>query len=155
MSVYLQKASVQQAEIIRKMQTEAFAGLLEKYQDHDISPAAESLERVREKFEQPGSAYYFIMEEETVVGAVRVVDRSDGSRKRISPIWIMPAYRNRGYAQQAFARIEQLYGPDHWCLDTILQEEGNIHLYEKLGYRRTGKIDHIHENMDIVFFEKN
>ena len=40
-------------------------------------------------------------------------------------------------------------------LDTILQEEGNCYLYEKLGYKRTGKIEHINERMDIVYYEKN
>ena len=67
----------------------------------------------------------------------------------------MPEFRNKGYAQQAILAAEQLYGSDNWKLDTILQEEGNIHLYEKLGYRRTGKIDKINDAMDIIFFEKN
>ena len=36
----------------------------------------------------------------------------------------------------------------------ILQEKGNLHLYEKLGYHQTGKIENINERMDIVFYEK-
>ena len=50
---------------------------------------------------------------------------------------------------------ERLYGKDHWCLDTILQEKGNLHLYEKMGYHRTGKVEHINDRMDIVFYEKD
>ena len=94
------------------------------------------------------------MADNSRVGAVRVIDKKDGSRKRISPIWIMSEFRNKGYAQQAIEELERLYGSDNWCLDTILQEKGNIHLYEKVGYHRTGKIEHINERMDIVFFEK-
>lgn len=67
----------------------------------------------------------------------------------------MPEFRNKGYVQKAILAAEQLYGSDNWKLDTILQEEGNIYLYEKLGYRRTGKIDKINDAMDIIFFEKN
>lgn len=89
------------------------------------------------------------------VGAVRVIDKQDGSRKRISPIWIMKEYRNKGYAQQAIRAVEKIYGSDHWCLDTILQEKGNLYLYEKLGYHRTGKVDRINDRMDIVYFEKD
>lgn len=137
------------------MQVEAFSAMLEKYRDYELSPAAESLERITEKFEQPWTTYYFITENEINVGAVRVVDKADGSRKRISPIWVMPQFRNKGYAQQAMIELEKLYGPDNWCLDTILQEKGNIHLYEKMGYLKTGKTEHINERMDIVFFEKN
>ena len=50
---------------------------------------------------------------------------------------------------------EKMYGSNHWCLDTILQESGNLHLYEKMGYHRTGKIQKINDRMDIVFYEKD
>ena len=84
-----------------------------------------------------------------------MVDKKDGSRKRISPLWIMKEFRGRGYAQDAIRAVEELYGTDNWCLDTILQEKGNLHLYEKMGYKKTGQIEHINDRMDIVFYEKN
>lgn len=40
-------------------------------------------------------------------------------------------------------------------LDTILQEEGNLHLYEKLDYHQTGRVDKIKDRMDIVYYEKD
>lgn len=137
------------------MQVEAFSDLLKKYQDFDISPAAESVDKVMARFEQPWTRYYYIMAGGIKVGAVRVIDKQDGSRKRISPIWIMKEYRNKGYAQQAIRAVEKIYGSDHWCLDTILQEKSNLYLYEKLGYHRTGKVDRINDRMDIVYFEKD
>ena len=154
-NIKLKPVTKQDIETVWRMQIEAFSELLEKYQDYDMSPAAESMEKVLARFEQPWTTYYFIMAEDEKVGAVRVVDKKDGSRKRISPIWIMKEYRNKGYAQQAIVEAEKIYGPDHWCLDTILQEEGNLHLYEKLGYHRTGRIDKINDRMDIVFYEKD
>lgn len=155
MAVTLRKATREDLETLWKMQTEAFSELLNKYQDYDMSPAAESLEKLTAKFEQPWTTYYFIVEQDTVVGAVRIVNKNDESRKRIAPIWIMDAFRNKGYAQQAMTELEKIYGSDHWCLDTILQEKGNLHLYEKMGYVQTGKVEHINEKMDIVFYEKN
>ena len=142
-------------ETVWKMQVEAFSDLLEKYQDHDMSPAAESIDKVLARFEQPWTTYFFIMANNEKVGVVRVVDKKDGSRKRISPIWIMPEYRNKGYAQQAILAAEKKYGSNHWCLDTILQEKGNLHLYEKLGYHQTGRIDRVNDRMDIVYYEKD
>ena len=44
--VELLRSGEKDAAMIRDMQKEAFAGLLEKYQDHDTSPANESLERI-------------------------------------------------------------------------------------------------------------
>lgn len=140
---------------IWKMQTEAFSDLLDKYRDYATSPAAESFDKIMARFEQPWTVYYFISANNVNVGAIRIVDKKDGSRKRISPIWIMPEYRNRGYAQAAIKKAEEKYGSDHWCLDTILQESGNIHLYDKMGYHRTGRIDKINDMMDIVYFEKD
>ena len=155
MVVELVPAKKEDIETLWKMQVEAFSDLLDKYQDYDLSPAAESFDKVMARFKQPWTKYYFIVSGAIKVGAIRVVNRQDGSRKRISPIWIMPEYRNKGYAQQAILAAEKIYGPDHWCLDTILQEKGNLHLYEKLGYHQTGRVDKVNDRMDIVYYEKD
>ncbi len=155
MSVILKKADREDMHDMWEMQVEAFKGLLEKYHDYDMSPAAESYERILQKYDSEGTTYYFIFSDGINVGGIRIVDKKDGSRKRISPLWIMPEYRNKGLARQAIIEAESIYGEDNWSLDTILQEEGNIHLYEKLQYKRTGKIDKISDLMDIVYFEKN
>ncbi len=155
MSVELVPVKREEIETVWKMQLEAFSGLLEKYQDYDISPGAEPVDNVIARFEQPWSTYYFILAENAKVGVIRIIDKKDGSRKRISPIWIMAEYRNKGYAGQAIRAAETLYGENNWCLETILQEKGNCHLYEKLGYHQTGRIDKISDCMDIVYYEKD
>ena len=154
-NIALRAATEEDVQTIWEMQVKAFSELLEKYQDYDTSPAAESIEDVMARYRQPWTTYYFIIAGNETVGVIRVVDKKDGSRKRISPIWIMQEYRNKGYAQAAVIAAEQIYGPDHWSLDTILQEKGNLHLYEKMGYRQTGKIETINDRMDILYYEKN
>lgn len=133
---------------------EAFSDLLEKYRDYDISPANEPMSRIVERMEQPFTYYYFIMDGDTAVGAVRVVDMKDGSPKRISPIFIMKEHRGKGFAKAAIRAVEELHGADNWALDTILQEEGNCRLYEKMGYRRTGDTQVINDRMTLVFYGK-
>ena len=50
---------------------------------------------------------------------------------------------------------ESLYpNAGRWELDTILQEQKLCHLYEKMGYRKTGKTQRIKDGMDIVFYAK-
>ena len=154
MDIYLKRIDMSDCEKLWKMQVEAFSGLLEKYHDYDISPANEPLSRVEERLRQPFTYYYYIMYGETAVGAVRVVDKKDGSAKRISPVFIMEPYRGKGFAQAAIKAAEELHGSDNWNLDTILQEEGNCRLYEKMGYRRTGRQEIINDRMAIVFYEK-
>lgn len=155
MSVLLIEAKEEDIETIWRMQTEAFRGLYEKYQDTETSPATESVGKIKMRFEMPDSKYYFIKAGNDIVGVIRIINPKDGSLKRISPLWIMNEYRGKGYAQQAIREAERMYGSHNWCLDTILQEEGNIHLYEKMGYKRTGSIMKINDRMDIVFFEKD
>ena len=154
-AVSLRVVAKDDMQTIWKMQIEAFSDLLHKYRDYDMSPGAESFEKVMARYEQPWTTYYFIVAGNNNVGAIRIIDKKDDSRKRISPIWIMPVHRNRCYAQAAITAAEQIQGSRHWCLDTILQETGNLHLYEKMGYHRTGKIDKINDRMDIVYYEKD
>ena len=154
-NVELIPAAEDDMRTIWEMQVRAFSGLLYKYQDYELSPAAESFEKVMARYRQPWTKYYFIVAGDETVGALRVVDKKDGTRKRICPMWIMPEHRNKGYAQAAITAAEKIHGSDHWCLDTILQEKGNLHLYEKMGYRQTGQIEKINGRMDIVYYEKD
>ncbi len=152
--VQLSRAGVQDAQVLHRMQVEAFAGHLETYRDYGTNPGAESIDRVRAKLEQEYTYFYYIVSDGVRVGAVRVVDRNDGGRKRISPLFILPEYRNRGYAQAAIREVEHLHGADGWSLGTILQEPGNCHLYEKLGYRRSGEQTVVNERLTVVGYEK-
>ena len=151
----LVRANVSDCEKIWSLQIEAFADLLAKYQDYETSPGNEPKENIQAKLLDEFTFFYFIYLEDEIAGAVRVVDRKNGNRKRIAPIFIMKKFRNRGLAQKTFKEIEKIHGSKNWMLDTILQEAGNCYLYEKLGYQRTGKIEHINERMDIVYYEKN
>ena len=151
----LVRATVNDCEKIWSLQIEAFADLLAKYQDYETNPGNEPKENIQAKLLDEFTFFYFIYLEDEIAGAVRVVDRKNGNRKRIAPIFIMKKFRNRGLAQKTFKEIERIHGSDNWMLDTILQEAGNCYLYEKLGYQRTGEIENINERMDIVYYEKN
>lgn len=56
--------------------------------------------------------------------------------------------------QKAILLCEKMHGNKCWELDTILQEAQNCHLYEKMGYRQTGKTEVINERLTLVFYEK-
>ena len=151
----LVRANISDCEKIWNMQIKAFADLLEKYQDYETSPGNETREIVEAKLSQDFTYFYYIYDEDSLVGAIRVVDKKDGSRKRVAPIFIMKEFRNKGLAQRAFGEIERIHGNDNWQLDTIFQEKGNCHLYEKLGYVKTGMVEKINDRMDIIYYEKN
>ena len=76
-------------------------------------------------------------------------------RSVFGPIFILTEYQSFGYAQEAIRQAEAEY-PESilWELETILQEPKIRHLYEKMGYRRTGKTERIRDGMDLVYYEK-
>ena len=121
MIIKLLPARFDDLNTILQMQINAFSELYAKYQDTKTSPATEKYEDILYRFNQSETIYYFIMSGSKKVGMIRVVDFKDGvTRKRISPIFIMSEYRNKGYAQQAIKEAERIHGKRHWKLDTIL-----------------------------------
>ncbi len=150
--VTLIRFTIGEADELLSLQQRGFADIYEKYRDNATSPVNEPLERLTWKIET--SHFYRIVAEGGTVGAIRVVYSPDGSMKRLSPLFILPEHRGKGYAQAAILAAEDIHGHSGWNLGTIAQEERNIHLYEKMGYRATGEHKSINENMTIVFFEK-
>ncbi len=155
METKLVRIGIQDAEKLWKMQVKVFDDLYKKYQDTETSPAAEGIDKIRMRLNQTFTYYYFIEVDDITVGAIRVVDKKEVEKaKRISPIFIMNEYRNKGYAQKAIQLVEEIHGSLHWELDTILQEKGNCYLYEKLGYRQTEKTEKINDKLTLVFYRK-
>lgn len=156
MSIQLSRICIDDAEELWRMQVEAFQDLYAKYQDTETSPATEKVDKIIMRLEQWFTYYYYIQVDGITVGAIRVIDgKKPGKSKRISPIFILKQYRNKGYAQMAIKLVEELHGKDNWELDTILQEKGNCHLYEKTGYYQTGETEQINDKLTLVFYKKD
>lgn len=155
MEISLFKSGVNEASVIHEMQIKAFMPLLNKYQDYETSPANESIGRTIDRFNQTFTDYYLIKQDNMSVGAIRIV-RKENKIYRVSRIFVLPEYQGKGIAQKVFSMIEDIYNDSlGWELDTILQEQGNCYLYEKLGFRKTGQTKQINDKMTLVFYEKH
>ena len=151
MCIELRKATLNDSETLWQMQVIAFEELLKKYQDYKTNPASEKIQRTIERLSMPETYYYFIAYENEISGAIRVVDLKDNTTpKRISPLWIMPEYRDKGYGKGllkvlAGITVERGCGRLEWqCLDW---NKPSIDFYISLGavpmedwtlYRLTG-----------------
>lgn len=139
--------------MLYELQIKAFKPLLDKYQDYETNPGAEPLERTIRRFNEPTTDYYFMLLNSNPIGGIRICNC--GSDCLLKQIFILPEYQGHGFAQKAILQVEALYpNAKKWCLDTILQENKLCHLYEKMGYHKSGKLKTIKPGMDLVFYEK-
>ena len=152
--VKIEEAREDELEQLHAMQIESFMPLYEKYHDEG-SPALDSLDRIKNKAKAANRKYYFIVKDGARVGALNVGNKGDDiSVFYISPIFILPRYQNLGIGYVAIQKVfEQFSEAKIWKLDTILQEKGNCHLYEKCGFKRVGNEHVVNENMTLIDYE--
>lgn len=135
------------------IQQQAYFPLFQKYRD-SVNPYLESKNTVLRKYTRPGTCGYVFLAQGRPVGAVRIVCKDNVCK--VSALAVLPEYQNRGIAQKALREIEQLHPhAKTWVLDTLMQEPGNCHLYEKLGYQQTGTPQAINERLTLVFYQKS
>lgn len=135
------------------IQQKAYKPLFDKYHDTNTSPYLESKKDVLEKYTRPGTYGYVFLEEGIPVGAVRIIVRGDICK--VSALAVLPEYQNRGIAQAALKEIESIHsGCKCWILDTIFQEKGNCHLYEKLGYIGIGEPQAVNDDLTLINYKK-
>lgn len=155
MYITLRPAALSDAEKIWKMQVEAFNDLYQKYHDEATSPAAEPIEKTVARLNQSSTFFYFIEADGETVGAVRVVDtKNHDVPKRISPIFIMPKFRGKGFGKAAVREVERIHGSSGWEVETILEEPDLCGFYESLGYNQTGEKHMILGSMNLVIYVK-
>ena len=155
--VKLEEVREDEIEQLYDMQIQSFMPLYEKYHD-DMSPAIEPIERVKARAMQENRKYYFIVKDGARVGAINVGKKLPDPEEDclyISPLFILPKYQNQGIGYVAIQKVFYLY-PDAkvWKLDTVLQEPGNCHLYEKCGFVRVGEEHIINDKMTLIDYEK-
>lgn len=147
-------ATENEARLIHDIKYKAFMPLYEKYHDDETSPVNESLEKTIAIINQEYTDYLLIMYRETPAGGIRITKQSGVFR--ISPLFILPEYQNMGIGSIALTAVFNRY-PEAvvWRLDTILQERGNCHFYEKLGFVRNSFIKKVNDKMTLTGYEKS
>lgn len=156
MEVILEKAIESDAKSIFDIQISAFMPLLKKYQDYSTNPGNESIEKVIKRISNPNGGFYKILADNILVGAIYVFWKEKTTQFWISPMFILPEYQGKGIAQKAIILVEKLFShATSWEIATILQEERNCHLYEKMGYSQTGVTKKLNDETTLIFYRKD
>lgn len=141
-------------ELIHSLKYQAFLPLYEKYHDDETNPAKENQGKVLDQLKQENSDYYVIRLDGKEVGGIRI-KHDEQEIYTISPIFIIPEFQNQGIASDVLKRIFSIY-PEAmaWILDTILQEQCNCHLYEKIGFTATEYKKEINDSMTLIEYRR-
>lgn len=154
MNITLVKAIHSDARALLAMQKAAFQPLLEKYEDYDTSPAMETIARAQARIAIPSGGFYKIVSDGEWAGAM-CIQQGNEEAYWIGPIFVHPDFQGKGIAQRAMAEAEKLFSEAAaWKLATLLEEQGNCYLYEKLGYVRTDRCEPLNDKATLVYYEK-
>lgn len=153
----LKEITQSELAIFHQLQKKAFRDLYEKYQDTTTNPACETYERLLQKFQEENTKIFFILLNNQPIGGIRIrlLEDRNSQKNRISPLFILPAYNNRGYGQLAIGLLEKEFSAtDSWHLSTIKEETKLIHFYQKLGYAILDEEQQVQEQMTIIHLKK-
>ncbi|EJP90677.1 N-acetyltransferase [Bacillus thuringiensis] len=155
MDIILEKATETDAEVIFQMQIDSFSPLLHKYKDYETNPANETIEKTICRINQVNGGFYKIIVDMNLVGAICISQKETPSKFWISPMFIHPGYQGKGIAQKVITLIEEMF-PEatSWELATILEEEKNCFLYEKMEYKRTEVIKKLNDKTTLIYYKK-
>ncbi|ALQ68298.1 N-acetyltransferase [Bacillus thuringiensis serovar finitimus] len=150
MDITLEKATENDAAVLFQMQIDSFSPLLNKYKDYETNPANESIEKTILRINNLSSNYY-----SSLVGAICISQKEIPFKFWISPMFIHPNYQGKGIAQKVLILIEEMFPEARsFELTTILEEERNCFLYEKMGYKRTEVIKKLNDKTTLIYYKK-
>lgn len=134
------------------MQIKGFMPIFLKYFDR-VNPIFNTYRKFKRRYNNKNIKEYWIECNGKRVGELFLGFKED--YVLLARIFVLKKYWNRGIAQAAIMQAESMFPENKiWKLDTIKQEAGNCHLYEKLGYKRTGNEKAVNRRMTIINYEK-
>jgi ribosomal protein S18 acetylase RimI-like enzyme len=115
----------------------------------EIPPLKQTLEDVSEEFEN--GLILKGMLDGKIIGSVRA--SSDGDTCYVGKLIVSPEYQRKGYGSQLLSEIEKIWPHPRYELFTSDKSAGNLHLYEKMGYRRFHE-KQVNPKLRFIFLEK-
>lgn len=155
MEITLEKATENDVAALFQMQIDSFTPLLNKYKDYETNPANESIEKTILRINNTSSNYYKMIIDSNLVGAICISQKEIPYKFWISPMFIHPNYQGKRIAQRVLILIEEMFPKaQSFELATILEEERNCILYEKMGYKRTEVIKKLNDKTTLIYYKK-
>ncbi len=167
--VLLVPALLSDARELHGVMVKAFLPTLAVFEDEEINPALDPLEKVQEDILAEDSVYYKVVlqGEERIIGGICVW--KTGERVRfIAPVFIDPVEQRKHCGTEVLRQI--LEGPDPfgtaqenpgekeqaltWKLTCTLENGPLMHFYENMGFRESGERALVNEKTTLALLQQ-
>jgi RimJ/RimL family protein N-acetyltransferase len=144
------RANIIDAEEILELQKLAYQSEAVIYSDWSIPPLTQTHNEIIEEFAK--AIFLKVCESDRLIGSVRAIDHNGTCE--IGRLIVHPDFRRKGIGTQLISAIEAEFPKvKRYELFTGSRSEGNIHLYERLGYKQF-RTERLSSLVDLVFMEK-
>ncbi|MCL2517773.1 MAG: GNAT family N-acetyltransferase [Oscillospiraceae bacterium] len=153
MNIRIEKATIDDAEILTEIQKQAFEPLYRIYHDEG-NPYLRGVDELKYQIEHGTREVYKILADDIICGGITIRDKGNGEYY-LNRIYISPQFQSKGIGKTAIGICEQNY-PDakRWTVDFPADLIANRKCYEANGYYDTGKREIINDKLTLAFYEK-
>jgi len=146
----IKSATIDDAPAILELQKLAYHTEAVLYNDWSIPPLIQTLAELRAEFAE--MKILKACRGKLMVGSVRAIQQEGICS--IGRLMVHPQHQRQGIGSRLMQTIESMF-PEaiKFELFTGSKSEGNIRLYERLGYR-SSRSERLSANLSLVFFEK-
>ncbi|MBU1153972.1 GNAT family N-acetyltransferase [bacterium] len=150
MNYQIEKAEINDAEEILKIQKLAYQIEANRYNNYDIPPLKQTVEELKNQFKD-----HIILKAESnnkIIGTVRAYEKNGTCY--VGRLAIHPDMQNQGIGTALMEEIEKLYNPKRYELFVGSKSDNNIYLYQKLGYNIYERNQYECGNIEIFYMER-
>jgi ribosomal protein S18 acetylase RimI-like enzyme len=148
--ITIERATADAAAAILALQKKAYQSEASLYDDWSIPPLTQTVAEIKK--ELATMTFLTVYDDGQLVGSVRAA-RDDGTCK-IGRLIVHPKFQRQGIGSCLLAAIEAAFpNVRRFELFTGSRSEGNIRLYQRLGYR-IFRTDRLSPGIELVFLEK-
>jgi ribosomal protein S18 acetylase RimI-like enzyme len=152
--VIIEKATIDDAERMLKVQKKAFeseAEIYARYKIFSISPMRDTVEDIQNALRN-NTVFYKAVYNEEIIGSIRALMEDSGCM--ISRLNVDPAFQNRRVGTSLLNQIEELFkNCNRFELYVGSRSDRNIIFYSKRGYK-IFKTEKFNDCVDKLYMEK-
>lgn len=147
--IKIEKAALQDLESILQLQYTAYQSEAVIHNDYTIQPLIQTLEELTAEHQK--GIILKAVQSGKIIGSVRAFAESD--TVYIGKLIVHPDEQGKGLGTRLMAAIEDKLYRKRFELFTSSKSDGNLRLYEKLGYRKFRE-ETLDSGIELVYLEK-